>query len=172
MHIWQVLLVASALLVIFLVVVLIIVRRTLKKLAEDLSYVRHTFVVWFIIPLFRLYFFWLELIGHLQIHVNGSIPWNEERLIFVGNHPLPKLQDTFLIPIVVFFLQARHFLNPIRYFPVTTADEINFGKSPFFVIIGDTFIVRVSRNMVRIKGKQSATLGEIKRRSRESGVGL
>jgi len=172
MNVWILLPSVFILFFLILVIDLIVARRTINKLAEDLNYARHTFVVWFITPLFRLYFWLLEFFGKLSVNVSGPIPWNEERLIFVGNHPMPKLQDTFLIPILIFYLQFKHYLNPIRYFPVTTADEANFGKSPFFAIMGKTFIVAVDRRMIRIKGKNSRTLEEIKKRSEECGGGL
>lgn len=168
-NVWIFLLAIGLLFFSILVLGLLIARRTINKLAEDLNYARHTFVVWFITPVFRFYFWFLEALGKLRINVSGSIPWNEERLIFAGNHPMPKLQDTFLVPIIIFYLQFKHYLNPIRYFPVTTADETNFGKSPFFAVFGKTFIVAVDRSLIRIKGR---SLEEIKKRSEECGGGL
>lgn len=154
-----------------LVIGLIIARRTINKLIDDLNYARHAFVVWFITPFFRIYFWLLESrpLRKLRVNVSGPIPWNEERLIFVGNHPMPKLQDTFLLPVVIFYLQAKHYLNPIRYFPITTADEKNFAKSPFFAVFGKTFVVAVNRSSILLRGK---SLEEIKKRSRECGGGL
>ena len=172
MNVWILLLAIGLLFFSILVIGLLIARRTINKLVEDLNYARHTFVIWFITPIFRLYFWLLEALGKLCINVSGSIPWDEERLIFAGNHPLPKLQDTFLVPIIIFYLQSKYYLNPIRYFPVTTADEANFGKSPFFAILGKTYIVAVDRRLIRMKGKNSRTLEEIKKRSEECGGGL
>jgi len=168
-NVWLLLLAIGLLFFSILVIGLLIARRTINKLAEDLNYARHTFVVWFITPVFRFYFWLLEACGKLRVNVSGSIPWDEERLIFAGNHPLPKLQDTFLVPIIIFYFQFKHYLNPIRYFPVTTADETNFGKSPFFAVFGKTYMVAVGRSLIRIKGK---SLEEIKKRSDECGGGI
>jgi len=171
MSVWLLFLAIALFFFSVLVIGLVIARRTINKLIEDLNYARHTFVVWFITPFFRLYFWLLESrpLRKLRINVSGPLPWDEERLIFVGNHPMPKLQDTFLVPIVIFYLQFKHYLNPIRYFPITTADETNFGKSPFFAIFGKTFIVAVDRRSMILKGK---SLEEVKKRSRECGGGL
>ena len=169
MNVWILLLAIGLLFFSILVIGLLIARRTINKLVEDLNYARHTFVIWFITPIFRLYFWLLEALGKLCINVSGSIPWDEERLIFAGNHPLPKLQDTFLVPIIIFYFQFKHYLNPIRYFPVTTADKTNFGKSPFFAVFGKTFIVAVDRSLIKAKGR---SLKEIKKRSDECGGGL
>ena len=172
MNAWIFLLLIGLLLFSALIIGLIVIRKSGKRLKEDLSYAKQAFVLWFVSPLFRLYFWLLEITGKLRINLNGSIPWDEEVLIFAGNHPMPKLQDTFLVPIIIFYLQSKHYLNPIRYFPVTLADKKNFGTSKFFAIVGRNYIIEVDRTLVDIKGKVSRTYEKIKKRVEEFGGGI
>jgi|GEM_PF-4454129 len=154
------------LLLLLTVIILIALRRTISKLEEDLNYIRHTFVIWFITPLIRLYFWLLERFGKLRININGHIPWEGGKLVFVFNHPFAKLQDTFLLPIIIFYLKFNHYSNPIQYFPVLVADQ-SFGNSPLFEIIGKTFFVTVDRSMLKKTSRRSLTLEELKRRFQE-----
>lgn len=133
-------------LVAFLVVVLAVRRGTTKRLIEDLGLARHILVSWLLVPLFRIYFWLLEKLGKLKISVNSPIPWEEIKLIVAANHQMPKMQDTFLLAIIIFFLRPQNYLNPIRFFPLSTADEANFMNSWFFRIIGTGSLISVNRN--------------------------
>jgi len=168
---------------------LILVRGTTKYLVEDLGLARHILVTWLIVPFFWVYILFLIIIGKLEITVNSPIPWSEERLIFVGNHAMAKLQDTFLMPIIIFLIslidQFRSLVrfpwseeqlafmdkramaklkdiiliviiiffggklrNPIRHFPFSMADDINFFQSKFFQwFIGTFSLIRIDRTV-------------------------
>ena len=172
MNAWIFLLLIGLLLFSALVIGLIIIGKGVKRLKEDLSYARYVFIIWIATLLLRLYFWLLEITGKLRININGPISWDEKVLIFAGNHPMPKLQDTILIPIIIFYLQSKHYLNPIRYFPVTLADRMNFGISILFFIVGKHCIIEVERSFIDVKSKISRTYGEIKKRIKECGGGI
>lgn len=138
----------------FMCVVLVLTRRTTKHLVEDLGLARHILVVWFLAPIFRIYFWFLEGAGKLVITVNSPIPWEEKCLEFVGNHAMPKLQDTFLMPIIIFFQEIKKLRNPIRYFPFYMADETNFFSHWFFqYFMGTHSLISVDRS---VAGKMRA----------------
>jgi len=138
----------------FLVIGLVLARRTIRYLIEDLSLARHLIMSWFIAPVFRIYFLLLEISGKLQVTVNAHIPWEEKRLVFVGNHAMPKLQDTFLMPPIIFYRNLSKLRNPIRYFPFTIADEGNFVKNRFFrYFAGPHYLESVNRTAI---GKMQA----------------
>ena len=146
-----------------LVFVLIFTRRTTKRLVRDLGLARHVIQTWFFVPFFRLYFWFLQKRNKLQIYVNSPIPW-EENVIIAANHSMPKTQDIFLLPIIIFFLRPQNYLNPIRFFPKTTADEANFVRSWFFKLIGTESLVTVNRS-----GSSSSPIERVKERFEEYG---
>lgn len=147
----------------FFTIITVSTRRTTKYLISDLGLARHILLTWFFVPLFRLYFWLLQKMNKLQIQVNSPIPW-EQDIVFASNHPMPKTQDIFLLPVSIFFLRPRNYLNPIRFFPKTTADENNFGKSWFFQLVGKEFLVSVNRS-----GKSSSPVEKEKKRFEEYG---
>ncbi len=125
---------------------LVSVRRTTRYIGEDLGLARHILTTWFLIPFFWSYILILRKSGKIVITVNGSIPWEEDRLAFVGNHAMAKLQDTFLMPMCIFLLKPVRMRNPIRYFPFTVADTTNFFNSNFFRwLVGTFYLVPVDR---------------------------
>ncbi|MEK7503571.1 MAG: hypothetical protein AAB577_01170 [Patescibacteria group bacterium] len=131
---------------------LVIARRTTKHIIEDLGLAWHGLMVWFVVPFFRLYFWGLQQLGKIVITINSPIPWEEKHLAFVGNHAMPKLQDTFLMPPIIFFSNISKIRNPIRYFPFTMADETNFFSSKFFQwFVGTNFLISVDRTTVGIR---------------------
>jgi 1-acyl-sn-glycerol-3-phosphate acyltransferase len=140
-------LLASLLIVIVaLIVVLMLTKKTTRRLIEILGLTRHALISWLFVPLFRFYFLLLQIFGKLRIKVNSAIPWEERGLIIAANHGMPKLQDTFLLPTIIFFLRPKNYLNPIRYFPKSTADETNFVHSWFFRFIGSLALSSVNRH--------------------------
>lgn len=137
---------------------LVLERRTTKYLVEDLGLARHILITWFISPIFWFYFLFLQRIGKLIITVNSPIPWNEKKKAFVGNHSMKKLQDTFLMPVILFFLNIGNILDPIRFFPFTMADKKNFLDSKFFRrFAGKYFLVSVDRTAIRTAGRKMSS---------------
>jgi 1-acyl-sn-glycerol-3-phosphate acyltransferase len=133
----------------FFVAGLVFLRRTTKHLIEDLGLARHILITWFVVPFFWAYFLLLQKTGKLIIIVNSPIPWSETKRVFVGNHAMPKLQDTFLIPVIIFFLNVANIANPIRFFPASVADKKNFFDSRFFQrFAGKYFLVSVDRKTI------------------------
>jgi len=135
---------------------LVLTRKTTKHIVEDLGLARHVLVTWFIVPFFWGYILLLKGTGRIVVTVNGTIPWEEDRLAFVGNHAMRKLQDTFLMPIIIFNLNPDRVGNPIRYFPFTMADTENFFDSRFFKwLVGRFFLISVNRTKNLMAGAKS-----------------
>lgn len=153
-------------------VALVLTRRTTKYIIEDLGLARHILVTWFIVPVFRIYFWLLERTDKLKIAVDAPIQWEEKRLIFVGNHAMPKLQDTFLMPVIIFFLNPGNLTNPIRYFPFTIADEANFFKTKFFQLFAGTYYLELVDRTADGKMRARSFLEEWKKRLTEISVWL
>lgn len=169
----EILLVAFGLMFLSLVILLVLIRgkSSTKRLIEDLGLARHIWVSWLLVPLFRIYFWLLEKCKKLIIEVNAPIPWTEKILIFVANHQMPKMQDVFLLAVIIFFLRPLNFLNPIRYFPRSTADEANFVNSWFFRVIGARSLISVNRSSNRKRYRESV-LEPIKQQLEEQGGGI
>lgn len=154
-----------------LIVILVLVRGTTRRLIKDLGLARHIFVTWFLAPFFRAYFWLLEKLRKVQVRVNSPIPWEEPSIIVVANHGMPKMQDTFLLPVIIFFDKPKNYFNPIRYFPKSTADEVNFVKSWFFrLIVGDERLISVNRNLKnKVVSRSPLSIEEAKKDFEEYG---
>lgn len=121
------------------------ISRSSRQFVEAFDLSRHILLTWIIVPFVRLYFCFLERLGKIKINVNGTIPW-EEGFIIAPNHPMEKLQDTFLLPVLIYFLRPKNLSNPIRYFPVSASDHTNFAESLFFKVVGPRYLISIRRN--------------------------
>lgn len=121
------------------------ISRSSRQFVEAFDLSRHILITWLIVPFIRLYFWFLERLGKIRVNINGTIPW-EEGFILAPNHPMEKLQDTFLLPVLIYFLRPKNLANPIRYFPVSASDHVNFADSFFFKIAGPKYLISIKRN--------------------------
>ncbi len=134
----------------------VIARRKfdIKQFVEDLRLARHILIVWFIVTFLDGYLLFLQLLRKLKVHINGKIP--EGKWIAAGNHPDLMLRDVFVVPIKIFFLKWKYFLNPLKWFPRTVADVNNYIKSWFFQVIGDVSLVGIDRGNGKSNGKNNS----------------
>lgn len=117
-------------------------RHYAKQFLKDLQFARQILIVaWFIVTLLRLFLLFLQVFGRLKVHINGKIP--KGKWIAAGNHPDLMLRDVFVVPIIIFFLKLKYFLDPLVWFPRTIAEVRNFLDAWFFRIIRDVADVAI-----------------------------